>query len=399
MTLLHTVLVVGSLVLALVVAATLGWAAGSTSGRRRADATRGERDMLAARLRGLEEGKSQHDELARTLAPLTSSLARVERQVECLERNRARQLGELTTRLDSVHAAGEALRDQTAHLVGALRSPNIRGVWGEVQLRRVVEHAGLLSGVDFDAQVSGFNDRGEAVRPDAVVTLPGGKFVVVDAKAPMTAFLNAINGFANSAHSPADASAGERHLEAGVAHARALRRHVDQLAGKRYWSAFQPGPDVVVCFVPGESFVAAACEADPALLEHAMRQGVVLATPTTLLALLRTVAVAWQQDALTGSAKELLELGRELYQRIGGLGAQVGKLGSALDRAVSEYNATVGTLERRVLVSARRMHDLGLSDGEVDSPFVLDCERRAVAAPELLDAPGLDVRPGRRESA
>ncbi|PIE28050.1 MAG: hypothetical protein CSA58_01065 [Micrococcales bacterium] len=352
--------------------ALLGWAAGLRAGRAESAGVHGERDALAIRVRELAEDREEKADLSLVLAPLSSSLARVERQVETLEKERAHQLGQLSTRLDAMHTAGEALRSSTESLLGALRSPNVRGAWGEVQLKRVVEYAGMLARVDFDTQVSGTNDKGDQVRPDAVVTLPGGKYVVIDAKAPMTAFLEALG------------SPGPPPEQALTAHARALRRHVDALAGKRYWSAFQPGPDVVVCFVPGESFLAAACEADTGLLEHAMAAGVVIATPTTLLALLRTVAVTWQHDALTGNARDLLDVAQELYRRLGGLGTQVGKLGSALERAVTEYNATIGTLEKRVLVSARRMQHLGIdSSPAVHQPPGIHTRPRPFTAPEL----------------
>ncbi len=276
----------------------------------------------------------------------------------------------------------EALRRQTGALAGALRSPNVRGAWGEVQLRRVVEHAGMLARVDFDTQVTGRNDSGATVRPDAVVRLPGEKLVVVDAKAPLAAFLEASQA-EHDGEAP-EASAQRRHA-AQVAHGRALRAHVDALADKRYWTAFTTTPELVVCFVPGESFLAAACDADPALLEHAMARRVVLATPTTLLALLRTVALTWQQEALTGSAREVFELGRELYSRLAGLGGSVEKLGRTLHRAVEDYNGLVGSLERRVLVSARRLHDLEVTDSDLVAPSVVQTPVRPLTAVELID--------------
>ena len=231
-------------------------------------------------------------------------------------------------------------------------------------------------------EVTGRTDSGATVRPDAVVRLPGGKSVVIDAKAPLAAFLEA-----SQAERMGEAAgvAARRREVAATDHARALRAHVDSLAAKRYWTAFTPSPELVVCFVPGESFLAAACEADPALLEHAMARRVVLATPTTLLALLRTVALTWQQEALTGSAREVFELGRELYGRLAGLGGSVEKLGRTLHRAVEDYNAMVGGLERRVLVSARRLHDLEVTDTELAAPEPLESTVRPLTAVELLD--------------
>lgn len=345
-----------------------------------------ERDLLATRVEQLEgQLSAEHEEereLAAVLAPVSSSVARIERQVAQLERDRAEQYGRLGAQLQQVAASGEALRHQTESLAGALRSPNVRGAWGEVQLRRVVEHAGMLERVDFDVQAVGTNAEGEQVRPDAVVHLPGGKHVVVDAKAPLAAFLNARDGLA-----PGAALGERRAAAAATEHARALRGHVDALAGKQYWTAFQPAPEIVICFVPGESFLASACEADPALLEHAMGRKVVLATPTTLLALLRTVAITWQQAALSDGARELFTIGRELHGRLATLGEHTGKLGRTLSRAVDDYNKVVGTLETRVLVSARRMGALDLTDVTVPDVPVVENLPRPLTAPELVIPP------------
>ena len=378
--------------LALAAGVLLGAVVAAALARARLAGVAAERDVLARRVADLEKADADQAELALALAPLTSSLARVERQVEAMERERAERSGRLDAQLSAVQASGEALREQTAALAGALRSPNVRGTWGEVQLRRVVEHAGMLARVDFDLQVSGTTRDGTAVRPDAVVRLPGGKNVVVDAKAPLAAFLDA----ASRRPGEAPAAAERRRAQAGAAHARALRDHVDVLAAKEYWTAFSPAPEIVVCFVPGESFLAAACDADPALLEHAMTRRVVLATPTTLLALLRTVALTWQEDAVTGSARELLEAGRELHARLGTLGAHLSKLGRSLFRTVEDYNAVVGTLERRVLVTARRLGELQVGDGDLDQVEPLESVPRPLTAPELLAWTGAEGREGER---
>ncbi|MEJ5944969.1 DNA recombination protein RmuC [Pseudokineococcus basanitobsidens] len=398
-----TGLLVAVVLLALVVAVLAGHRAGVREGRRRgaddghrdgaADLARvvAERDAALERARAAEGARvaAQQDEhdLALGLAPLTSSLARVERTVGALEAERAAQVGRLEAQLEAVQRSEEALRAETTALAGALRSPSARGAWGEVQLRRVLEHAGMLDRVDVDRQVTAPGPDGGRVRPDAVVRLPGGKSVVVDAKAPLAAFLEA----AQAARPGEDPGAADRRRAAAAdRHAKALRGHVEALAAKRYWEAFAPSPELVVCFVPGESFLAAACEADPALLEHAMTRGVVLATPTTLLALLRTVAATWQQDALAGSAHALLETGRELHRRLGTLGAGASALGRSLHRAVEDYNGLVGTLERRVLVSARRMTDLGVVEGDLPPVEPLVDAPRPVTAPELLARTGRD---------
>jgi DNA recombination protein RmuC len=347
---------------------------------QRVAALTAQRDLLAARITDLEAAAGQDRELAATLGPLAATLTRVEGQVAALERDRVDQYARLEAQLTAVRADGESLRSQTAALAGALRSSSARGAWGEVQLRRVVEHAGMLNRVDFTTQAVASRADGTGVRPDLVVHLPGGKNVVVDAKAPLAAFLEA-------SEAPGDPA---RQEAAAVAHARALRGHVDGLAAKEYWTAFEPTPQLVVCFVPGEAFLASALAADPALLEHAMGRRVVLATPTTLLALLRTVALTWQTDALSGSARELFTLGRELYTRLGTLGTHTGRLGRSLQRAVEDYNAVVGTLERRVLVSARRMRDLEVTDLDLPRPETLDDVARPLTAVELLD-PGTEL--------
>lgn len=356
-----------TLLLALSVGVVLGGAGAALVLRPRAAAERAavgaERDVLRARTVELESALDDRASQEQTLAPLSSTLARVERQVAILERDRVAQYAGLHEQLSGLALTNEALRTQTAALAGALRSPNARGSWGEVQLRRVVEHAGMLDRVDFTEQASGTSRSGAAVRPDMVVNLPGGKHVVVDAKAPMAAFLE------------------QRYGD----HAKAVRGHVDALAGKQYWTAFTDSPDIVVCFVPGEAFLAAACEADPSLLEAAMAKRVVLATPTTLLALLRTVALTWQQDALAGSARQLFDVGRELHARLGTLGGHAGRLGRDLQRSVEDYNALVSSLESRVLVTARRMRELGVVDDELAVVPPVEVAPRPLTAPELID--------------
>ncbi len=353
--------------LLLLLGLALGAAATTLLLRPRAVAARAqvtaERDVLRVRTGELAAALAGRDEQAQVLAPLTSTLARVERQVAVLERDRVEQYAGLREQLSGLAVTNEALRSQTAALAGALRSPNARGAWGEVQLRRVVEHAGMLERVDFTRQASGTSGSGATVRPDMVVHLPGGKHVVVDAKAPMTAFL-------------------EQRYDA---HARAVRHHVDSLAAKEYWTAFTDTPEIVVCFVPGEAFLAAACEADPSLLEAAMAKRVVLATPTTLLALLRTVALTWQQDVLAGSARQLFEVGRELHARLGTLGGHAGKLGRDLQRSVEDYNALVSSLESRVLVTARRMNELGVVDDALPVVAPVQVAPRPLTAPELIE--------------
>ncbi len=365
-----------ALVLGALIGATLTWFTVVAGLRERLARAAGESDLLRERVTDLEGAAAQDRELAATLSPLAGALARVEQQVAGLERDRVAQYSRLGEQIEAVRVSGEALRVQTSALAGALRAPTARGAWGEVQLRRVVEHAGMLARVDFTTQAHGTRPDGASVRPDLVVHLPGGKHVVVDAKAPLAAFLEASEG-------ADDEGAAGRLREAAGAHARALRSHVDTLAAKEYWLAFDPSPELVICFVPGEAFLASACSADPSLLEHAMARRVVLATPTTLLALLRTIALTWQTDALTGSAREIFTTGRELYARLGTLGGHTTRLGKTLERAVEDYNALVGTLERRVLVTARRLHDLDLTDTDLTEVEPLVVTRRPLTVPEL----------------
>ena len=340
-----------------------------------------ERDLLRERVIDLEATVSADSETAQMIAPLHASLERVAHQVHDLERDRLAQFSVVSSELTQVQASTHELRNQTASLVGSLNASSVRGSWGEVQLRRVLEHSGMLARCDFDEQVSGTNAQGNVVRPDVVVHLPGGKDLVVDAKAPMTAFLAAqVEGL----------TAAERsnHLRA---HATALRSHVDALAAKSYWTALDVSPEMVVCFVPGDAFLTSALALDPDLHEHAMRRRVILTSPGTLLALLRTVAYTWQQDVLTENARELLDLGRELYERLSGLGQHAARMGTALHRSVEAYNAFVGSLESRVLVTARRMHDLGLVERPLAQAEPLTSPQRPLTAVELLDSLEPDV--------
>ena len=333
-----------------------------------------ERDLLRERVVDLEAALSEDSETAQMIAPLRSSLERVERQVHDLERERVAQFSAVAAEMARVARTTTELGAQTASLVGSLSVSSVRGTWGEVQLRRVLEHAGMLARCDFEEQVTGTGADDRRVRPDVVVRLPGGKRLVVDAKAPMSAFLAA---------QAQDRSVAERSGRL-KAHAKALREHVDTLAGKAYWSAFETTPEMVVCFVPGEAILTTALAHDPELHEYAMRRRVVLASPATLLALLRTVAYTWQQDALASNARELLTVGRDLHDRLGSLGSHAQTMGAALRRSVEAYNGFVGSLEHRVLPTARRMRELGVVDRDLDRLTPLDALPRPLSAYELV---------------
>jgi DNA recombination protein RmuC len=337
-------------------------------------ASRAEADTLRERLRHAEQERDTEHEVAVAVAPLRESLGKVESHLRELERARVSAYAALTEQVAAVKESSAGLRTETSALVSALRAPQARGRWGEMQLRRVVEVAGMLAHCDFDEQVSVSTADG-TLRPDMVVRLAGGKNVVVDAKVALSAYLEA-----------AECTDDVRREARLQAHARHLRAHVDGLAAKAYWAALAPTPEFVVLFVPGEAFLAPALERDPALLEEAMRKGVIVATPTTLLAMLRTVAYAWQQQALTDNAREVFEIGQELYRRLGTMGGHVDKLGRTLRRAVEDYNATVGSLERNVLTQARKLAELKVTDRDLASPGTVEEVPRALTARELVES-------------
>ena len=314
--------------------------------------------------------------------PLKETLARVETQLRETDAARSRSHAALTEQVTIARQSSDQLRAQTQALVTALRRPEARGRWGEMQLRRVVELAGMTARCDFDEQVSVTTDDG-AQRPDMVIRLAGGKHIVVDSKVSLAAYLEAAEA--------TDAGVREMRLDA---HARHLREHVDRLAAKAYWAALSPAPEFVVLFIPGEAFLAPALEHDPTLLEHAMTHRVHIATPTTLVTMLRTAQYAWQQAALSDNARAVFDLGRELYDRLAGLGKHVDSLGKALTNAVSTYNRTVGTLESRVLVSARKLNQLGLVDAELAQPQPVEDTVRALSAAELVSQGGPELVAG-----
>ena len=342
-----------------------------------------ERRLLSTQNRELGESRNQDGSVLRALAPVAEKLTAVQQQVSLLERDRLEQYGQLAQQLQEARLSDEQLLRSTHALESALRSNSARGQWGEVQLRRVVEAAGMLRHVDFHEQLHSTGAE-NPLRPDLVVQLPGGKQLVVDAKVPLSSYLAAQElGTSGGSLQLGSASGGQQaHL---AAHAKALKAHVDALGNKKYWDIPGNSPELVVCFLPAESILAAALTADPALLDHALSRNVVLASPATLLAVLKAVAFTWRQDVLTDSARELFELARQLYDRMGTLGENVTKLGSSLKTSVDRYNSMVGTLEARVLPTARKLNAM---DAEgLATPAAVEAMPRSVAAPELQSGP------------
>ena len=311
------------------------------------------------------------DTTKQVVEPLRQSLERVDRQAQELEQVRRQAHGALTQQLRMLTDEQERLRTATGNLATALRAPHVRGRWGEVQLRRVIEVAGMLNHCDFVEQPTTENADGRVQRPDVVVTLPGGKSVVVDSKAPLDAYLDWLEA-------PDDDARASRL----AAHARQVRDHVTKLSQKRYWQQFDPTPDFVVMFVPDEAFLRAAQEHDASIQEHAWGAGVIPASPTNLITLLRTIATIWHQETAAENARAISALGRELYERLGTLGKHVAKLGRSLDGAVGAYNEAVGSLETRVLVTARKLDAHGVP-GEVPPAAPIERQARPLQALEL----------------
>jgi DNA recombination protein RmuC len=306
------------------------------------------------------------------LDPMTTTLRRVEGQLREVEKDRQSAYAGLREQVTAMHHSSEMLHTETKQLVNALRAPQVRGRWGELQLERIVQLAGMVEHCDFSQQVHQQGPDG-AVRPDMVVHLAGGKQLVVDAKVPFAAYLEAVQS-----QDP------DVHADRMAAHARQLRAHVDSLAAKEYWAAFQPTPEFVVLFVPGDPFLEAALRSDPGLLEHAFARNIVISTPSTLIALLRTVGFTWRQESLAENAARVHELGRELHSRLSTMGTHVAKLGRTLDSCVDSYNKTVSSLESRVLVTARKLSDLKVSDLELPTPDQVEKGTRRLSAPELV---------------
>ncbi|WP_203568424.1 DNA recombination protein RmuC [Aestuariimicrobium ganziense] len=307
------------------------------------------------------------------MAPVQESLRLFNERLTEVEKERVEIAAELRQQVKNVQFTGENLRRETQSLVTALRKPQVRGAWGEIQLKRVAEIAGMVDRCDFDLQLTAQTDE-RTLRPDMRVNLADGKFLYVDSKVPLSAFLDA--------HGTEDDRERDQFL---AQFGKNVRTHIDQLSAKQYWKLEATSPEFVIMFLPNESFLAAALEQHADLYDYAAKRDIIIATPTTLIATLRTAAYAWKQAALAESAAQVFTLGRELYERLGKMGSDFDKVGRALTSAVKSYNSTVGSLEGRVLVSARRFRDLKVTEAELAEVSPSQESVRQLTAPELVE--------------
>lgn len=341
-------------------------------------ALREQVEQLLAHQRAAQSSREADNRVLQALSPVQETLRTMQQTVADLEAQRALQHGQLSEQLKNSTESEERLRGTAESLASALRNNGMRGVWGETQLRNVVQAAGLIERVDFDVQSSVLSDAG-AGRPDMVIHLPGGKNIAVDAKVPFTAYLEA-----SQIPATAVGEEGARRDALMKNHVRAVRAHIDALASKAYWAGLAASPELVIAFIPSESLVASAMEADPSIMDYAFGKRVALASPVTLWSVLKTVAFTWQQDVLTEDAKNLFDLGKELYQRLSTLSEHADKLRRSIDSTVASYNQFANSLESRVLVTARKLNVL-------DESKVVGAAATIESVPRPLTAVELDL--------
>jgi DNA recombination protein RmuC len=336
-------------------------------------------DRAVAQLAELSgrQGEERDRTLRATVAPVSELLSRFEQHVHDVEKDRKEAYGSITSQVDALRRSQEQLTDETKKLVTALRRPQTRGRWGELQLRKVVEMAGMTEHCDFDEQLTLRNADDERQRPDLVVHLPDGAEVVVDSKVPLSAYLDAIES--------SDDESRSRELRG---HAAQVRTHIQKLSSKEYWKQFDRSPDFVVCFVPGDALLAAAFEADPTLTEFALANHVLLTGPTALIALLQTISYGWRQERLARHTQEIQRLAERLYDRLVKFSGHLAKLRTSLDRSVGSYNEAVNSLERRLLPTARQLRAMGVGGGDAE----FDVPEQITTLPVTAGAPELEPR-------
>lgn len=373
------------LFIGLALGAGIGFLLGFVLVKRRATdgsdaiALRAQLEMLQSHNDQLQVKQEAENKILQALAPVSERLTDMQRTVQELEKQRHEQHGQISQQLRAAVQSDELLRGTAEQLASALRSNSVRGVWGEVQLRRVVEAAGLIERVDFDVQSQISSDNGIG-KPDMVIHLPGGKNIAVDAKVPFTAYLEA-----SQISFTATGEEAARRDALLKQHVAAVRAHVDALGKKSYWDGLAASPELVICFIPSEALISSAIEADPALMDYAFSKKVALASPVTLWSVLKTVAFSWQQDVLTEDAAKLFDVGRELLQRLGSMAKHVEGLGRSLTSSVKGYNAFVGSLESRVLPSAKKLNDLGQAVDLAGDFDRIEEMPREITAPELTE--------------
>ncbi len=394
------------LIIGLVVGLVLGWL--SAKLRKSADTTEAQELQvqiaglqanvagLTAQLTQAQTEKRERDErdreenrMLQALAPVKVHLEQMQSVVTRLERERTEQFGTIQQQLKSAIDSDEALRKQTQQLSQALSSNSIRGVWGETQLRKLVELAGLIKHADFDEQAS-FSTSAGTGRADMVINLPGGKSLAIDSKVPFNSYQEA-----STISELASNEELARRKKLIDEHVKAVKGHIDALASKGYWSGLQASPDFVIAFVPSESLLSAALDADPALLEYAFKKNVALASPVSLFSVLKTINYIWRQNADETSVKTMIKLGKELYERVGKLAEHADKLGRSLTASVRDYNGFISSLESRVLVTARKLNDLDenqLGTEQIASPKELDVTPTSLSASELTENPNISER-------